>query len=1458
PDLREDDIHAADPAVGAEVAVRGEIFLCTKSRYDNRITMTSTATINPLVEASDMLAAAIEQMDGIIAKTSPTTPTYMEERPLCELLEQVRHAIESGGGIEWESIKPDTREFFLRLNNGKTVVTTADYSIIMKRGDDKKLVLSQQDSSGEDKLTFVVTIKPSPPSRRKFTKPTPSSPPSDKSFSEALQELIEQITAPAERELEEQLRPTKQAKPRPQPSPQQAKINRLNDDVSRDYKWNKDKVEDRPSGFDGVNSKNRWRSPTKEIWQNGIHDKCKDISLDQNEWMDKIRRLENDKSTLGLQVSVLMEQVEAQNEKIRDVEVVLEHERKKALKMEEMMQQEMKLRSSMENQKLDFMSEMSRLKLCLSNLENDKFELEKKLFKSESELAKFQRNFDHSSSFYLRGRKTPTQETNVEVEKMKKALESVMAANDEKDRKIDDLRAAMSRYKRIQEKMIEKRSDDEHTNNDWSPHFANKFISVANDSKLSDKPPLAPPRSLVTSTPIRGDGSLPQTSPVSTSGRRSMSPVVRKSPGINCTHGSEESVAMPVVQSGSAPRSIEHYGTVPRNYAPALAALANSGSSSTLPGNMALLQSSKPSFGKTFFSRARDSSRSTSAPNLAETEVDSEHDGRYGRINMENNKPKTSKGFKKYFGKLKRSNSQSMENEVVPTDFQRGGLRATAGSRLAWSQDIKRSKDLIDVPFARWDAERVMAWLHDLGLSAYISECKRWVRNGDQLLKATVDDLEKELGIKNSLHRKKLSLALQAKGSEDPDIYANLDYHWVMRWLDDVGLPQYKDVFSDGRVDGRMLNRLTISDLSHLRVTSLLHAISLKQGIYVLRLHGFSPLILKRRSAPDESKTPPPSDVALWTNHRVMEWLRSVDLSEYAPNLRGSGVHGAVMVYDERFNAELLATLLSIPPTKTLLRRHLSMHFTDLVGPQVMQQKRDHESLPTYTALTPHLKVKIVKKNQFSLSRKRSKSEAEDLLCPMDDQNRLKFLISQMSYSNVISRNSPSPVPHAPVKLSPRASREENKRRERTILRFIYGKMRFIQLEKREGKTALDRILKYGCGPNFVLNRKETFECMVKEQGQTFWFRFWLAFCTHPECPLICVERKWPDLFYYCYISLHEHFVEATVEDAAEFCWNVIFVQGGRSDNKKKRAKASPLEQLQADIYDAVALNFGIALCEVFYKWLLAKDADDGCRSYWCVPESYMDCCFKPTPLEVYISMYWKDRVLKLLGVSKTQLPWLKKLLEEKHECSDEFAVDVHNVVDGEVPFPSVMLCSYDTPALAEIWKKTEIPSPNVKFNWNCLNEFYALIKYSNLSIDQLYDAANMSTIRTEFSIKKKMHSALLHVNYRYISTPFSICMLLELDGNELNSFAGSSVTIKLHKPQKDVCGQEAPYLLSPVPSMTTPSLKYAIAQTSGTKMGLWFGKTKYTFVNSPLHHCVDDVTFSKCVSECLINSSAE
>lgn len=112
------------------------------------------------------------------------------------------------------------------------------------------------------------------------------------------------------------------------------------------------------------------------------------------------------------------------------------------------------------------------------------------------------------------------------------------------------------------------------------------------------------------------------------------------------------------------------------------------------------------------------------------------------------------------------------------------------------------------------------------------------------------------------------------------------------------------------------------------KVSNLLHHLSLRRGIQVLRQNGFSPSCLKRRASPEEKeRNSLPIEVSLWSNHRVMEWLRHVDLAEYAPNLRGSGVHGGLLIYEARFTAELFASLLSIPANKTLLRRHLGLHF---------------------------------------------------------------------------------------------------------------------------------------------------------------------------------------------------------------------------------------------------------------------------------------------------------------------------------------------------------------------------------------------------------------------------------------------------------------------------------------------------------------------------------------------------
>ncbi|XP_066276152.1 liprin-beta-1-like isoform X42 [Branchiostoma lanceolatum] len=356
--------------------------------------------------------------------------------------------------------------------------------------------------------------------------------------------------------------------------------------------------------------------------------------------------------------------------------------------------------------------------------------------------------------------------------------------------------------------------------------------------------------------------------------------------------------------------------------------------------------------------------------------------------------------IKRFFGRLKRSASTTFNPDrdveyEEPSPFRRGGrYRATAGPRLGWSRDLKPTTDL-DTPFAKWDPDQVCQWLHEQGLGMYVANARHYVKRGETLLRSSPHDLERELGIKNYLHRKKLQLALQAIGSEDTSKMGELDHNWVTRWLDDVGLPQYKDPFNEARIDGRMLNYMTVDDLFKLNVTNVLHHLSFKRAIQVLRLQNFEPNCLRRRPTEETWQDGVDvlvrarrrtwqngAEVMLWTNHRVMEWLRCVDLSEYAPNLRGSGVHGGLMVLEAKFNAEMLAHLLSIPPNKTLLRRHLSTHFTQLVGAEIQRYKREHQEGPGYIPIKATDKMKP-RKRSFSFTRK-SRGQSHDYVCPMD------------------------------------------------------------------------------------------------------------------------------------------------------------------------------------------------------------------------------------------------------------------------------------------------------------------------------------------------------------------------------------------------------------------------------------------------------------------------------------------
>uniref|UniRef100_A0A674AUA5 PPFIA binding protein 1a n=1 Tax=Salmo trutta TaxID=8032 RepID=A0A674AUA5_SALTR len=405
----------------------------------------------------------------------------------------------------------------------------------------------------------------------------------------------------------------------------------------------------------------------------------------------------------------------------------------------------------------------------------------------------------------------------------------------------------------------------------------------------------------------------------------------------------------------------------------------------------------RSSFGRGFF-KMRGGKRMSSSPNLAETERNGidhldlagapPHKPQGGdssqTLPSSPEAKKKSRGFKRFLGRLKRSHSTSLDLEETETEFRRGGVRATAGPRLGWSRDLQHSANDVDAPFAQWSKEQVCAWLQEQGLGLHVAQAQQWIRSGFTLLQASQHDLEKELGIKQPLHRKKLQLALQALGSEEDVSKGKLDHNWVTRWLDDIGLPQYKSQFDEGRVDGRMLHCMTVDDLLSLKVGSVLHHLSIKRAIQVLRLNFYEPNCLRRRPSDENNITP--AEISQWTNHRVMEWLRSVDLAEYAPNLRGSGVHGGVMVLEPRFNVESLALLLNIPPNKSLLRRHLATHFHLLIGSAAQRSKQECLENPDYTLLTATAKVKPRRLSfgGFGTLRKKRQEDSEEYVCPMD------------------------------------------------------------------------------------------------------------------------------------------------------------------------------------------------------------------------------------------------------------------------------------------------------------------------------------------------------------------------------------------------------------------------------------------------------------------------------------------
>uniref|UniRef100_A0A673H590 SAM domain-containing protein n=1 Tax=Sinocyclocheilus rhinocerous TaxID=307959 RepID=A0A673H590_9TELE len=166
---------------------------------------------------------------------------------------------------------------------------------------------------------------------------------------------------------------------------------------------------------------------------------------------------------------------------------------------------------------------------------------------------------------------------------------------------------------------------------------------------------------------------------------------------------------------------------------------------------------------------------------------------------------------------------------------------------------------------------------------------------------------------------------------------ADLDHHWVAQaWLTDVGLPQYSQFFHTHLVDGRLLSTLTRTDLEkHLHVSKKAHQNSLLLGIQLLHTLNFDKEILQsRRSECGNQNTDP----IVWTCHRIIKWIKEIDLKEFADNLQNSGVHGAIMVLDPSFSSDTMATALCIPCNKHMVRHHLNDEMKALVSAASRQE----------------------------------------------------------------------------------------------------------------------------------------------------------------------------------------------------------------------------------------------------------------------------------------------------------------------------------------------------------------------------------------------------------------------------------------------------------------------------------------------------------------------------------------